>query len=189
MQSFGDYLKFHPHAHVLAAAGLIDNERRFHEMPVESIEPLEELFRHRFLATLRREKLISEKKLRQLLGWTHSGFNLDAGEEPVGSHDVYGRQRLAEYLLRAPFSLEKITWKESTGQVIYRSDRSWHTKCNFQIFEVRGPGGWPGFAAVRDRENEPHRDEYPHGRERVGGNHAHRTEQHAAQRAPAHHPQ
>jgi len=134
VQTFGDYLVFHPHLHVLAAAGLIDADGTFHEMPVESIEPLEELFRHRFLAALRREKLISEKKLRQLLGWTHSGFNLDAGEDPIGSHDAHGRQRLAEYLLRAPFSLEKMTWNATTGQIIYRSSRSWHTKCNFQIF-------------------------------------------------------
>jgi len=92
VQTFGDYLVFHPHLHVLAAAGLIDADGTFHEMPVESIEPLEELFRHRFLAALRREKLISEKKLRQLLGWTHSGFNLDAGKDPIGSHDAHGRQ-------------------------------------------------------------------------------------------------
>lgn len=45
-----------------------------------------------------------------------------------------GLCRLAEYLLRAPFSLEKITWNESTKQVIYRSERSWHTKSNFKIF-------------------------------------------------------
>ena len=32
-------------------------------------------------------------------------------------------------MLRAPFSLEKITWNESTGKVIYRSSRSWHTCC------------------------------------------------------------
>ena len=38
--------------------------------------------------------------------------------------------------MRAPFSLEKITWNESTGKVIYRSKRSWHTKRNFQIFEA-----------------------------------------------------
>ncbi len=136
VQSFGDYLVFHPHLHILCATGLIDPEGNFHEMPIEDIEPLEELFRHRFLARLRREKLISEKKLRQLLGWTHSGFNLDAGEEPVDCRDVRGRQRLAEYLLRAPFSLEKITWNQTTRQVIYRSSRSWHTKQNFKIFSA-----------------------------------------------------
>ena len=68
VQSFGDYLIFHPHLHVFAAAGLVDAEGIFHEMPIESIGPLEELFRHRFLAALRLKKLISEKMLRQLLG-------------------------------------------------------------------------------------------------------------------------
>jgi len=136
VQTFGDYLNFHPHLHVLAATGLVDRDGRFHLMPVESIEPLSELFRHRFIEALLRGKLISEKKARQLLGWTHSGFSLDAGEKPVAAHDVDGRRRLAEYLLRAPFSLEKITWNETSRKVIYRSKRSWHTKKNFQIFEV-----------------------------------------------------
>ena len=47
-----------------------------------------------------------------------------------------GRRRLAEYLLRAPFSLEKITWKKETGTVIYRSKRSWNTKRNFEVFSA-----------------------------------------------------
>ena len=136
VQTFGDYLVFHPHLHVLAATGLVDRENRFHLMPVESIKPLSELFRHRFIETLQREKLISAKKARQLLGWKHSGFSLDAGEKPVASHDVEGRRRLAEYLLRAPFSLEKITWKKETGTVIYRSERSWNTKRNFEVFSA-----------------------------------------------------
>ena len=136
VQSFGDYLVFHPHLRVLAATGLVDRRNRFHLMPVESIEPLAELFRHRFIETLLREKLISAKKARQLLGWKHSGFSLDAGEKPVASHDVEGRRRLAEYLLRAPFSLEKITWKKETAAVIYRSKRSWNTKRNFEVISA-----------------------------------------------------
>ena len=99
VQTFGDYLGFHPHLHVIAPAGLIDKDGNFHEMPIESVKPLEEVFRHRFLAALRREKLISETKQSQLMSWTHSGFNLDAGEDPIASHDPEGRRRLAEYLL------------------------------------------------------------------------------------------
>jgi hypothetical protein len=105
-------------------------------MPVESVEPLAELFRHRFIEALLREKLTSAKKARQLLAWKHSCFSLDAGEKPVASHDVEGRRRLAEYLLRAPFSLEKITWKKETATVIYRSKRSWNTKRNFEVFSA-----------------------------------------------------
>jgi hypothetical protein len=44
------------------------------------------------------------------------------------------RQQLAEYLLRAPLSLGKITWVEKTRRVIYRSSRSWRTKRNFEVF-------------------------------------------------------
>ena len=136
MQTFGDYLVFHPHLHVLAATGLYDRLGRFHLLPVESLEPLAELFRHRFIEALVREKLISEKKARQLLNWAHSGFNLHAGDKPV--HSAAGRQQLAEYLLRAPFSLEKITWVEKTKRVIYRSSRSWRTKRNFEVFTATG---------------------------------------------------
>ena len=70
-------------------------------MPAESIEQLTELFRHRFIKTPLREKLISEKKASQLLGWTHGGFSLGVGEKPVAANDVDRRRRFAEYLLRA----------------------------------------------------------------------------------------
>jgi hypothetical protein len=69
-----------------------------------------ELFRHRFLHALREAKLISPGKLADLLSWKHSGFHIhDGGEKPVPAHDSGGRKRLAEYLLRHPFSLQKIT--------------------------------------------------------------------------------
>ncbi len=136
VHTFGDYIGFHPHVHVLAACGLIDSENRFHLMPEESVESLAELFRHRFIKRLIEEKLLSERKGKQMLEWKHSGFCLDAGDKPVASHDVQGRRSLAEYMLRAPFSLEKVTWNEKSRQVIYRSKRSWHTKQNFQIFSA-----------------------------------------------------
>ncbi len=66
----------------------------------------------------------------------HSGFNLDAGENPVAADDVDGRRQLAEYLLRAPFSLQKITWKKETATVIYRSGTNWKTKRNFEVFSA-----------------------------------------------------
>jgi len=69
-----------------------------------------------------------------MLTWKHIGFILDAGKKPVSSLDVEGRRRLAEYMLRAPFSLEKVTWNHTSQKVIYRSKRSWHTKQNFQVF-------------------------------------------------------
>ena len=137
VHTFGDYLIFHPHLHVLAANGLFTPDGHFHCMPAEDRDPAIELSRHRFLHALREAKLISPGKLADLLSWKHSGFHIhDGGEKPVAAHDSAGRKRLAEYLLRHPFSLQKITWNASTQTVIYRSKRHHNTKRNFEIFEA-----------------------------------------------------
>ncbi|MCB1212063.1 MAG: transposase zinc-binding domain-containing protein [Verrucomicrobiales bacterium] len=134
LHTFGDYLVFHPHLHILAADGLFNKEGRFHCMPTEDLAPLTDLFRARFLHALHNAKLISDAKLADLLSWKHSGFHVHADDAPVGPRDLKGRQRLAEYLLRAPFSLQKIHWNPTTRTVIYRSRRSWNTKRNFEVF-------------------------------------------------------
>jgi hypothetical protein len=95
-----------------------------------------ELFRHHFLHALREARLISPGKLAELLSWQHSGFNVDGGKRPVPAHHTDGRKRLAQYILRAPFSLQKITWKPETQNVIYRSKPHHTTKRNFQIFKA-----------------------------------------------------
>ncbi|PQJ27241.1 hypothetical protein BSZ32_01160 [Rubritalea profundi] len=98
---------------------------------------LNQLFRHRFLHNLCEAKLISPRKLDQLRAWKHSGFNIDnGGEEPIAPDDTAGRERLAQYLLRHPFSLQKITWNASSKTVIYRSKRHHNIKRNFQIFKA-----------------------------------------------------
>ncbi len=137
VHTFGDYLIFHPHLHVLAADGLFTPDGRFHRMPAEDLAPAIELFRHRFLQALRDGKHISPSRLADLLSWKHSGFNIhDGGEKPVPSHDTEGRKGLAEYLLRHPFSLQKITWNPTTQTVIYGSKRHHTTKRNFEIFKA-----------------------------------------------------
>ena len=137
VHTFGDYLIFHPHLHLLAADGLFTSDGRFHCMPAEDLAPTIELFRHRFLQALRDAKLISPSKLANLLAWKHSGFNIHhGGEQPIPAHDAPGRKRLAEYLLRHPFSLQKITWNPTTKTVIYRSKRHHTTKRNFEIFKA-----------------------------------------------------
>ncbi len=135
VHTFGDYLLFHPH--ILAADGLFDAEGKFHTMPADTLGPMTEHFRHRFLQALLAAKLISQRKATDLLSWKHSGFHIDnGGEAPVAPHYTGGRRRLAEYLLRAPFSLQKMTWNPDTKTVIYRSRRSWHTKRNFEVFKA-----------------------------------------------------
>ena len=43
VQTFGDYLVFHPHLHVLSASGLFDQTGLFHLLPATSTKSLDAL--------------------------------------------------------------------------------------------------------------------------------------------------
>ncbi|MBI2223869.1 MAG: transposase [Betaproteobacteria bacterium] len=49
------------------------------------------------------------------------------------AEDVEGRKKLAGYMLRAPMSLEKLSYDAATGTVIYRSKMHAGLKRNFQV--------------------------------------------------------
>jgi hypothetical protein len=53
----------------------------------------------------------------------------------VARDDEKGREALAQYIIRNTFSLEKITYHDETGTVVYRSQMSHgKNKKNFQIY-------------------------------------------------------
>ncbi len=67
-----------------------------------------------------------------MLGWRHSGFSVHNGVR-VRAGDAEGRKKLAQYMLRAPFSLEKMTYLPETGMVMYRSHMHKGLKRSFQL--------------------------------------------------------
>ena len=136
VQTFGDFLIWHPHVHVLAAAGVFAANGDFHLAPPGGWQELGELWRHTVLRRLRDAGALADWQIAKLKNWRHSGFSVDAGEAPLAADDAAGRRRLAEYLLRAPFSLEKITYHAAAGSVLYRSERHWRTKRNFEVFSA-----------------------------------------------------
>ena len=120
-----------PHRHlVLTIPRLIRNTFKFDRAL------LGELWRHTVLRRLRDAGALAGWQIAKLQNWRHSGFSLDAGEAPLAAGDAAGRRRLAEYLLRAPFSLEKITDNAESGSALYRSERHWQTRRNFEVFSA-----------------------------------------------------
>lgn len=109
IHSYGEYLDWHPHLHLLMADGLFMRSGLFYVLPQVSLKPLEELFRER--------------------------------------EDL---QRLAQYIMRNPFSLEKMQFNkpdkkegfrltadsdvQADGCVIYRSRMNPKIHRNFEIF-------------------------------------------------------
>jgi hypothetical protein len=67
-----------------------------------------------------------------MLAWRHSGFSVHNSVR-VRAHDADGRKKLAQCMLRAPFSLEKMSYDPNSGTVIYRSRLHKGLKRNFQL--------------------------------------------------------
>jgi Putative transposase len=135
IQTYGDLVNFHPHLHALVSDGVFTPTGWFVAFPKIDLYVLEHLFRHRVLRLLLRERRIDEAVIRKLLGWRHSGFSLHNAVR-IGAGDTEGRSGVAEYILRSPFSLEKVRYQARTGTIIYQSKMHPVLKRNFEVFSA-----------------------------------------------------
>jgi hypothetical protein len=148
LHTFGEYLDFHPHIHALVADGLFNRtapgppaaptpagppNAAFLPLPEAPLKPLEDLFRAKVIHLLVEEKLLAPERVQVLYSWKHSGFNLHAGEKvpPEAKADL---EDLAQYILRNPFSVEKMTLESPGDMVIYRSRLNAKINRNFEVF-------------------------------------------------------
>jgi hypothetical protein len=74
-----------------------------------------------------------------MLAWRHTGFSAHNAVR-VGARDASARRSLAQYMLRAPFSLGKMSYDPVSDTVIYRSRMHKTLKRNFQIMHG---ADWP----------------------------------------------
>jgi hypothetical protein len=132
VQTLGDLANFNPHVHVLATDGAFLADGSFVALPPVPEALLERRFQHAVLALLSDAGAISQALRSKLLGWLHSGSSVH-NQVRVDEHDAEGRSQLARYMLRAPLSLEKMTYDAATGTVIYRSKMHAGLKRNFQL--------------------------------------------------------
>jgi len=120
IQTFGDYAKWHPHIHSIVADGLFSRSGIFYVLPKISIQPLAELFRANVLSMLKKEGLIDDDFISMIMQWRHtSGFSVD-NSVCIAKDDEIGITNLSHYIIRSPFSTDKINYNENTGMVTYR---------------------------------------------------------------------
>ena len=132
VQTFGDLVTFNPHIHVLAADGVFGEDGAFTVLPAIPAKLLELEFRAAVFKLLVGEGVLSAQLAAAMLAWRHSGFSVHNGVR-VRAGDMQGRKKLAQYMLRAPFSLEKMRYDARSGMVIYRSHLHRGLKRNFQL--------------------------------------------------------
>lgn len=86
-------------------------------LPLVPKELLAEGLRRAVLGFLAQNDAVSEDLRSKLLGWRHRGVSVHH-QVRVPAEDPKGRKKLAGYMVRAPMSLEKMTYDAATGTVI-----------------------------------------------------------------------
>jgi hypothetical protein len=86
VQTFGDFLGFNPHCHILLTDGCFYGDKgMFRVAPPLELKKLEAIFRHKVFRMLLKKGKISEEMVRMRSAWKHSGFNVFCGNRPSTS--------------------------------------------------------------------------------------------------------
>ena len=94
---------------------------------------LEELFRTRVIAFLVEAGLLPLDRARMLRGWVHSGFQVHQSRR-IAPNECQDMQRLAQYIVRNPFSVAKMQVNRSGDSILYRSGMNAKIKRYFFIY-------------------------------------------------------
>jgi hypothetical protein len=123
IHTFGQLVHFHPHIHALTTDGAFAPDGTFIPLPELDPQPYENLWRKKVFDLLLNRGKIHEALVTQMLGWQHSGFDVNFAVR-LGPDDGAGRERLAQYMLRCPFSLQRLIRLTAEGKVIYLAEKN-----------------------------------------------------------------
>jgi ribosomal protein S27E len=117
IQTFGDRINLHPHAHCLVSEGGEDKEGRFHHIHSFDDGVIVEFFSREVFALLLREELVSQALVEKIAGWRHSGFNVHSR---VRAQTKKEAERVGKYMIRPLLALKRLSFEEKEGQMSYR---------------------------------------------------------------------
>jgi len=120
IQTFGDFLGFNPHLHILCSDGCFYGEGMFRVAPLFELKHLEKIFRHKIFKMLLSKGKITQDLVSMLMSWRHSGFNVFCGPR-IQPGDQQAMENLARYIIRASFSQERMSYVPEEAKVIYQS--------------------------------------------------------------------
>jgi hypothetical protein len=128
MQTFGDFLGFNPHCHILVTDGCFYGSRgMFRVAPPLELKKLEAIFRHKVLKMLLSKGKVTQEMITMLSTWRHSGFNVFCGNR-ISPKDDTAMENLARYIIRASFSQERMSYLDREATVVYTSKDGKETK-------------------------------------------------------------
>ena len=121
IQTFGDFLGFNPHCHILVTDGCFYGDRgMFRVAPPLELKKLEAIFRHKVFRMLLAKGKVSREMIAMLSNWRHSGFHVFCGNR-ISPRDETAMENLARYIIRASFSRERMTYLDQEATVVYKA--------------------------------------------------------------------
>ena len=111
---------FHPHLHGLVSKGAFDAHGIFYPLPWIDTRKMALLFRDKVFSILIRDGNITEDLAGRICGWAHSGFNIH-NEVEIKADDDNGKKNLAQYIIKAPISQERMIYDWKNQKMIYKS--------------------------------------------------------------------
>jgi hypothetical protein len=129
VQTFGDFLNFNPHLHIIATDGCFATDGGFMMGTEADASSLIDLFRGEVFKMLKKAGKIDDHIIENMLSWHHSGFNVYCGPA-INPGDQEGLEKLAQYIIRAPLSQERLLYipasevPDGIARVIYRGKNS-----------------------------------------------------------------
>jgi hypothetical protein len=121
IQTFGDFLGFSPHCHVLVTDGCFyGGKGMFRVAPPLELKKLEAIFRHKVFRMLLNRGKVTEEMIRMISAWKHSGFHVFCGNR-ISPNDETAIENLARYIIRASFSRERMQYLDQEAKVVYTS--------------------------------------------------------------------
>jgi hypothetical protein len=122
IQTFGELVHFHPHIHAIATDGAFAPDGTFLCLPKLHTDRLLATWQTKVFRLLLAAGKIDQQTVDQMRSWPHSGFSVD-NNVYLSPGDTAGLERLAEYILRCPFSLARVVRLTDDGSVIYHAEK------------------------------------------------------------------
>ena len=122
IQTFGELVHFHPHIHAITTDGAFTPDGTFFCLPKIDTDRLLATWQTKVFELLMAAGTIDQQTVDQMRSWPRSGFSVD-NSVYLSPGDTAGLERLAEYILRCPFSLARVVRLTDDGSVIYHAEK------------------------------------------------------------------
>jgi len=95
----------------------VDKAGSFHSVPRFDDSKLASLFAREVLSDLVRKELLSPEWAEKILSWRHTGFSVHSRVRAKTKREA---ERVGKYMIRPLLSLNRLSFDENNGQVVYR---------------------------------------------------------------------